>query len=354
MKKIIIYNFFIFFILIFLIELIFGYWFDENNFGIYMRKHRMQKDTYQVKFNEKLYTHTYKRNFYGFRGKEIDPKYQKIIFIGGSTGNQRYTPENLTIVEQINSKLKKLNIKEKIYNASMDGKSTFGIINDFEFWFPKLKDFNPKLFIFYIGLNDKFYRGNCKIGTSKKFDINDCQVSYKTKDRIIDYIKNNSITYYLAKQVKHQYFDDTIKLRYDFEGYGDAKNLYNNFTYTDFRSAKKLHNIKKNTNQIFIETELLKRLEKISNYVKKYNAEAVYITQVQHDGLKNNYLFYANEVIKKFCRDNNYDLIALDEIAKMSIGDFYDPWHTTLDGTKKITEIISPFIIKKIQSIFNN
>ena len=40
---------------------------------------------------------------------------------------------------------------------------SFGIINDFEFWFPKLNQFSPKLFIFYIGLNDKFYRGNCRI-----------------------------------------------------------------------------------------------------------------------------------------------------------------------------------------------
>ena len=46
------------------------------------------------------------------------------------------------------------------------------MMNDFEFWFPKLKGFNPEIFIFYIGLNDKFYRGNCKI--NKDRDCNDC------------------------------------------------------------------------------------------------------------------------------------------------------------------------------------
>ena len=107
MKKIIISNTLIFLILILLIEIFFGYWFDKNNFGILMRKHRLQQEVYEVKFDNKIYKHTYKRNFYGFRGDDVDPKDQKIIFIGGSTGNQRYTPEEMTIVGLINDELKK-------------------------------------------------------------------------------------------------------------------------------------------------------------------------------------------------------------------------------------------------------
>ena len=47
-----------------------------------MRKHRLQQEVYEVKFDNKIYKHTYKRNFYGFRGDDVDPKDQKIIFIG--------------------------------------------------------------------------------------------------------------------------------------------------------------------------------------------------------------------------------------------------------------------------------
>ncbi len=351
MKKIIILNFLIFITLIFLIEVIFGYWFDENNYGVLMRKHRLQQSTYEVKFKDVKYKHIYKRNFHGFRGEEVDPKNQKIIFIGGSTSNQRYTPENLTIVGRINKELEDRNIKHKIYNASMDGKSTFGIINDFKFWFPKLDNFSPKLFIFYIGLNDKFYRGNCQIGG--KFDQNDCQLSFDLKNRIIDYIKNNSITYYLVKKARHNFFDNKVEIRYGFFGYGAANTLYKNFQYIDYEKAKKYHySIKKTDEQNFVEKELEKRLKKISEYVKKYNAEAIYITQIQHDGLNNKHLFYANEIIKKFCRENGYDLIPLDEIAYMSKGDFYDPWHTTLVGTEKTTDYLSPLIISKIEEIF--
>ena len=105
----------------------------------------------------------------------------------------------MTIVGLINDELKKRGVKQKIYNGSMDGKSTFGIINDFNFWFPKkLENFSPELFIFFIGLNDKFYRGNCQL--NGKFDPNDCQMSRNLKNRIVDHIKNNSITYFLLKK----------------------------------------------------------------------------------------------------------------------------------------------------------
>ena len=355
MKKIVFTNILVFFALIAIIEIFFGYWFDKNNFGILMRKHRMQTSYYEVKFNDKIYKHVYKRNFYGFRGEEVEPKNQEIIFIGGSTGNQRFTPEEYTIVGKINSDLENRGINKKIYNASMDGKSTFGIINDFEFWFPKLKDFKPKLFIFYIGLNDKFYRGNCQLNNSEKFDGNDCQISFDLKNRIIDYIKNNSITYYLAKKVKYKYIKTESKIRYDFFGYAKKDILYKDYHYINYEEAKKIHySVKKTQDEIFIENELKKRLIRLSQYVNKYNASAIYITQVQHDGLGNRNLFFANEAVKKFCRNNGYDLIPLDEIANMEINDFYDPWHTTLKGTDRVKSYLAPKIIQKIKKIYVN
>ena len=46
------------------------------------------------------------RNFYGFRGDEVDPSDIKVIFEGGSTSNQRFTPEKFTIVGLLNNYLK--------------------------------------------------------------------------------------------------------------------------------------------------------------------------------------------------------------------------------------------------------
>ena len=141
--KILLYNLIISIIFIVILESIFGYWFSEDNFGIYMRKERKINVQREMLFGNTTLKHYYKRNFYGFRGEEFDPKDVKIIFEGGSTGNEEYTPEELTIVGNLNKFFKEDELKIKIYNASTNGKSTFGFINDFLYWFPKIPNFNP-------------------------------------------------------------------------------------------------------------------------------------------------------------------------------------------------------------------
>ena len=46
--KFLLLNILIIFLLIFSIEIIFGYWFDKDNLGPYMREHRMKKNTYTL------------------------------------------------------------------------------------------------------------------------------------------------------------------------------------------------------------------------------------------------------------------------------------------------------------------
>ena len=147
--KIIVYNILFFLIFIILIEIFFGYWFKKENFGIYMRKER--KINWQTKsyFNGREYDFYYKRNYWGFRGEEFNPNEVKIIFEGGSTGNQRYTPEKYTIVGLLNEKFHSLNHDIKIFNASTDGKSVNGYVNDFNHWFPKIPNLNIKYVIFF-------------------------------------------------------------------------------------------------------------------------------------------------------------------------------------------------------------
>ena len=132
--------------------------------------------------DEKKYRFFYKRNFYGFRGEEVDPKNIKIVFLGGSTGNQRVTPENITIVGLLNTKLNEDGYNFKIYNGSTDGKSTKGYVNDFKYWFPKIPNFNPKIIIFYTGINDSVYH------KMNKYDI---PWRFTPYEKIRDYIKKN-------------------------------------------------------------------------------------------------------------------------------------------------------------------
>ena len=90
----------------------------------------------------------YKKDQYGFRGRKTGTtKEINFLTVGGSTTDERYKPENLTITGFLNKKFKEDKIDIKITNAGIEGQSTFGHIYNFQNWFPKLKGFNPDYFI---------------------------------------------------------------------------------------------------------------------------------------------------------------------------------------------------------------
>ncbi len=326
--RIIYYNFLVSLVLIILIEIFFGYWFKDENFGIYMRKERKINWQTSSNFNGKVYNFSYKRNYWGFRGEEFDPKNVQVIFEGGSTGNQRFTPQKLTIVGLINEKFRLSNANINIYNASTDGKSLNGYINDFNFWFSKIPNFNPKYVIFYIGINDR--------------EIVDPFLDYKisqTKiDQIKDYIKNNSIFVDKFKFFKNKYFPRNTSA-YDF----NISNLYDNFEYIDYNQAVILHKDLDNNDFEFL-NKFKKKLNKLKSIIEINNFQPIFITQLKYDGLKDKKLFLVNNQLKKFSKNNKYLLIPLDEIVIMKKNDFYDETHTTPQGSERIANTIFPFL----------
>ena len=338
--KVVISNFFIFLFLIIIIEVVFGYWFKKENFGIYMRKERKINWKTTSYFNGKEYKFYYKRNFWGFRGNEFNPKNVQIIFEGGSTGNQRFTPEYLTIVGQLNKKFSDSNQDELIYNASTDGKSVTGYINDFKHWFSKIPEFKPKYVIFYIGINDRFINDNFYL---------DNKISESKIDQVKDYIKNNSIMVDKFKDFKNKYYPKNT-LAYDL----NKADLYDNFKYINFQEAisKNLETDDKNKNLV---KKFNLKLKKLNIIIKSNKIQPIFITQVMFNGLEDKRLFLINNELKNFASENNYFLIPLDEMIVFNKDDFFDPIHTTPKGSKKIADIIFPKLYSYLvsQNVFN-
>ena len=331
--KVIFYNFIIFLFFIIFIEVFFGYWFKKENFGIYMRKERKINWQTTSSFYGQNYNFFYKRNFWGFRGEEFNPKDIKIIFEGGSTGNQRFTPENLTIVGLLNESFKNLNYDIKIYNASTDGKSVNGYINDFNFWFNKIPNFNPKYVIFYIGINDRFDNLD---GTY----FMDNKISEQRLDQLKDYMKNNSFFIDKFVLIKNK-FAPKNTFAYDLS----SNSIYENFEYVNLKTAFKIHKNIDNKNLILIKN-FRSKLEKLNSIIKKLDIKPIFINQLMYDGLNDKNLFLVNNELKNFAIENEYYLIALDEILTMKKQDFFDTAHTTPQGSKRIAETIFLLLIK--------
>ena len=330
--KIIVINFFIFFLLIIILEVIFGYWFKSENFGIYMRKERKVNWQTESSFNGKSYNFFYQRNFWGFRGNEFDPKDVRIVFEGGSTGNQRFTPEDQTIVGILNKNLSKKGNKFKVYNASTDGKSVSGYINDFKFWFPKIPNFNPKYIIFYIGINDRF-----NIFDGRYFL--DYKVSEKKIAQTKDYVKNNSFIVDKYKTIKNKYFPKNT-FAYDF----NSSSLYENFIYIDYQQAIEIHKDFNEEDAKLIKN-FQKKLNELKSLIDERNIKPIFINQIMFDGLSDKNLFLVNNELKNFAKKNDYLIIPLDEILLMKENDFYDTAHTTPQGSKRIAEKVFPILL---------
>ena len=326
--KLIIFNIFVFISLIIIIELIFGNWTKNNNFGFSIRELRNVNIPISVKYDQKKYNYNFKRNNYGFIGEEIHPENIKIVFMGGSTGEEMFKPYKYSIVGLLNSRFEKDEMKFKIINASKGGKTTRGYINDFLYWFPKIENFNPNIFIFYIGLNDS------SLNLPDHFDE---IVKKKKLDKFEDYIKNNSIFYELKKKIKFKYFSKIRKY------YGlEDQNLYIDYEFVNYKSAK-LKFSKQNINEenLIKLQNFSKNLENLKYIIVKEKINPIFITQIQYDGLNNHSLFLINEYLKKFCKKNNFKIIKLDEMNYiLDNKDFYDHVHTAIKGSEKITNLI--------------
>ena len=330
--KLIFLNLFIFFIAILLFELIFGYWFKNENFGIYIRDQRNVEKKFDIIHNGKNYKYIFKRNSLGFIGEEIDSKKIEIVFEGGSTGEQLFIPPSFRIVDQFNSFFEEDKIDIKIVNASKGGKTTRGYHNDFENWFPQIKNFNPKIFIFYTGHND------ASLKLPKHFDNIKRDNFF---DQIEDYIKNNSIIYELKVKIQNKYFG---KIKKNYGLY--EKHLYDDYKYINYQEAKFKFDLGTlNLEQKNLLNNFEKNLFNLDKKITETKVIPIFITQVRFNGISTKTLFLINETLKKFCKLKNYHIIKLDEIVEgFEKDDFYDEIHTGITGSQKISKILYPYL----------
>lgn len=334
MKKTIVINFLVLFFLVILAELFFGSWFKDNNFGIHLRGHINSKVKVETLIDKDKKEFIFFRNSSAFRNYEILNSEIDVVFVGGSTTIQSYLPYEETIVGFLNEMFKEKNIL--FANAGMEGKTTYGYLCDFKYWFSKLSDLNPKYYIFYTGYNDTWNSTN-----SKKLNCDNITARNTILEKLIDYLINSSFILSNIKIIKHELFQK--KLTFEISSNKDS------LKYMTFKDANKKYYKKEILKKQKIVIENYKQnLKMLREVFVKYKVKPIFITQVSHQGNDNFSTYLINKETKSFAKENNYLIFKLDEEIKLTPRDFYDSVHSNSKGSEKIAN----YIYNKILEVF--
>ena len=346
--KIWIYNILFIILLISITEIVLGSWFKSDSFGSTIRNGRLKDRLYEVEHNGKKYEFRYKKNFYGFRGEEVDPKNIKIFFLGSSQANEKYKPEELTIVGRLNSYLINDGFNEiKIYNASQEGYSSFGFNKFLLEFYPKIKNFHPKKMILHIGLTDgELCKDFINKKENSKFEskfVTDNLVEIDKIKRLKDYIKNNSFFIGKLKIIQLKYFNQE---KQRITTFAEKIKEQSNIEYIDYFEAKEIYSmIEMEKKYSPCKNVILNNLNKILMFSKRNKIKISLISNITYKGVRDDWLFYTNLLISDFAEKNSLLFIDLSKIKNFTVFDFYDNYHTTPIGSEKIAKFIYPKVV---------
>lgn len=345
-------NLFGIFVVIVLLELIFGGWLKNDPWIKVNRLNviRDQKITYDV---AKIYgadssSVIYTRDKYGLRGGCSDNKKINFVSIGGSTTDQRYIPDGETWQDIFQSKLREFDLVSNacVANAGVDGHSTHGHLRSFDLWFPLIPDFKPKYFLFYIGVNDAPIRLEPIFSFDSRFDGN----SYLQKFHA--YKKDYSAIYRLITIVKSQAMTDKVAYA------GHKVNVPRDVDYVSTKVTPGFYNLSEKNTELFSD-----RLKNLLVKVNGLKGVPVCVSQPTilykniggqvkgvrdafiYDGTTFNGLDYRhsilsiNKVMSEICPQYGGIYINLED-KTFDAADYYDAVHMTPSGVKKVGEYL--------------
>lgn len=335
--KIILANSLIILTFVALVEIFFGYWFDKDNFGPYMREHRMKNQKIIWNYKNEIVKYNYKRNYYGFRGDDIKPRDIKAIIMGGSVIDERYKPDQYTITGFLNQNLKKNDISLEIVNAGVEGQSTSGIISGFENWLFKMQDFKPKYILIYTGINDQANENDNILGSETDGHL----LNPEKFEVFSDNFKSRSFIYDQLRIFKYK----VLSNKKDFVKYDGKidKSYKEKFNFISYQDADKIKDVDKKKVRSY-----LKRIDIINSYIRKINAKPIFITSITASGYNKKTLLL-NSALIKHCSIKKYTCIDSARKLKGKVSYWYDGVHTTKEGSKAIADIIT----RELLNFFN-
>ena len=266
--------------------------------------------------------------------------------MGGSVVDERYKPEQFTITGYLNRNLEKKNYNLKIINAGIEAQSSVGMIFNFKNWFPKLKNFSPKIILFYIGINDVLHDENTTVEslTTETIGLGHTK-NPKKIELIFDNIKSRSFLYDTARIFKYKYLPRKNFVKYD----GNVDPKQSNYEFITYDKAIKKYNI----SELKIKNkEVIKnysdRVEALYEGAKKLNSKSIFITNVGALGYTER-MFILNDALINLCKVKKYNCIDLAKKIKSKPSYWKGLVHTSQAGSEVIANLISEDLLKFIK-----
>ena len=336
--KLLFINLSILFILILVVELIFGSWLYKNKNYKSLLIPRQQSDLLDNLPYETDKVGIFTRDKNGFRSNSYNFEDINILIIGGSTTEERDVDDNLIWTKIFENNI---NMNFKVLNAGIGGQTSYGHSKIYKLWLSKFEDLKPNYLLFYLGINDalKLIEDSTNLNNNQTGRIlnnsnRDLLINVKIFDRSIQYIKNNSILHSLYKILK----GNLIARKYNIS-YNKSPQSFDPFVTSSPENLEKLDR----NNILDYKEYYFNNLNEILYLKKIYNSEIILITQVISD---NHWLFpYLNKLNKftaDFCKKNKLKCILLHKYQKKFDNKyFYDGIHTNPDGSKLVGELIA-------------
>ena len=346
--KLILINLSVLVIGILIIELSFGGWLSNSNQLSNLGIIKDAKFEFEVGdlYMTKTPTITYTRDAYGLRGIATfnQPEKIDILTVGGSTTDQRYLDDSQTWQETLQSEFQKNGKDIYVSNAGVDGQSTYGHLKSTEIWFPKIEKLQPKIILYYVGIND-FYRVNSDAIYDDIQQVN--SGGFKQK------IKDNSVLYNVYRKIRGMQKATKFEV-------GHRNIDFSRVHYTKEEVLnEKLLEIYDKTNLKAFKT----RIQKLIDYAKSNNAIPIFVTQpTMHYKIRNGVVFgteHTNYLEEKYAYNGIGYLTLLNKLNQAmkevageasvidltndedwNIMDFYDYFHNTPTGAKKVGQKI--------------
>jgi GDSL-like Lipase/Acylhydrolase family len=322
------------------VELVFGTWVrpmsltDLRRFSIPIGA-TFEFDTSHL-YSDGPHKIAYTRDRWGLRGGHAALASIDVVTIGGSTTEQRYLDDRATWQAVMERELKELGRPTVVANAGVEGQSTVGHIFDFEYWFPLLQDFKPRIALFYLGANDVLRHRN-----RASFDESVDATSWRVR----------SATYQLLRTIRESGRARSVRA---FHGRMESR------PDADFTETGLLNHHDRTEAADRIADGFLRNVDQLARRAVDLGATPIFVTQTAYSwnagqmaprGLKDTLTIHGltvnyadvsflhqqlNRRLMTHCAAKRLTCFDLASEVQFDASDYYDYLHNTPSGARKI------------------